>query len=90
MATSAAFAETARRVGSAIAGALFPRDDLDRLLERAPPEALRAAIRAPLPDPALPARALFAYDDPLAERLVLLLPESRSRGAAGAAGALLA
>jgi predicted amidophosphoribosyltransferase len=70
--------------------ALFPRDDVDRLLERSTPEALRAAILAPLPDPLLPVRALFSYGDPLAERLVLLLKESRSRAVAASAGALLA
>jgi ComF family protein len=77
-------------IARAAADAAFPRDEASRLLERAMPEALRAAIRAPLPDPAVPVRALFAYEDPLARRLVALLKESRSRGAAAAAGALLA
>jgi ComF family protein len=80
----------ARRIARDVAEALFPREAVDRLLERAPPEALRAAVRAPLPDPTFPVRALFAYDDPLAARLELLLKASRSRGAAAGAGALLA
>jgi ComF family protein len=73
-----------------IAESVFPRDPLDRLLERTTPGALRAAIRAPLPDPTLPVRAIFSYEDPLARRLVMLLKESRSRGAAAGAGALVA
>jgi predicted amidophosphoribosyltransferase len=81
---------TLATIARAVEDALFPRAPVDRLLERVPPEALRAAIRAPLPDPALPVRALFAYDDPLARRLVLLIKESRSRGAAAGVGALLA
>jgi ComF family protein len=83
-------ADVTRKLAGTIAGALFPRADVDRLLERSPPEALRAAIRAPLPDPTFPVRALFAYDDPLAARLVLLLKESRSRAGAASAGALIA
>jgi ComF family protein len=80
----------AKKVTAAFIEAIFPRGEVDRLLERSAPETLRAAIRAPLPDPRLPVHALFAYDDPLAERVVLLIKESRSRGAASAAGALMA
>lgn len=79
-----------RKIAAAAAGAFFPRDEVDWLLERSSPETLRAAIRAPLPDPTLPVRAVFSYEDPLARRLVLLVKESRSRGAASALGALLA
>lgn len=79
-----------RKVAAKAADALFPRDEIDRLLESATPETLRAAIRAPLPDPAVPARAIFSYEDPLAKRLVLLVKDSRSRGAAAAAGGLIA
>ncbi len=90
MRTTAATIGPKRGAGRAVADAFFPRAEIDRLLERCPPEALRAAIRAPLPDPALPIHALFAYDDPLAARLTLLVKESRSRGAAAGVGALLA
>jgi ComF family protein len=83
-------AERVRRAAAKAVNALFPRDEIDRLLESAAPETLRAAIRAPLPDPTLPVRAIFSYEDPLARRLVLLLKESKSRGAAAAAGGLIA
>lgn len=76
-------------LGHVVAEALFPRDEVDRLLERATPEALRAAIRAPLPDPTVPVRAMFDYADPLARRVVLLLKEARSRAVAASVGAAL-
>lgn len=79
----------AKNIAQAILEAVFPRNEVDRLLERSAPETLRAAVRAPLPDPKLPVRALFSYDDPLAQRLVLLIKEGRSRGAASSVGALL-
>ena len=80
----------AKNIAQTILEAVFPRSEVDRLLEQSAPETLRAAIRAPLPDPRLPVRALFSYDDPLAQRLVLLVKEGRSRGAASGVGALLA
>ncbi len=90
MKAASAAVRAAKRGAGILAETVFPRAEVDRLLERCPPEALRAAIRAPLPDPTFPVRALFAYDDPLAARLVLLIKESRSRGAAAGVSALLA